>query len=91
MRLSEVASSSTPSRAGILVLLGKILKKHSGLLISSLMQQLQFGRRFFHGFDTWSQADLSYKSLNQVNPEDDIDEDSGEQEVTEATTTEADE
>jgi hypothetical protein len=69
-----VASSSILSKAGILALLGKILKKHSGLLISSLMLQLQSGKRSFHGFDAWSQADLSYKSLNQVNPEDDIDE-----------------
>lgn len=31
-------------------------------------------KSFLARFDEWSLADLSYKSLNQVNPEDDIDE-----------------
>lgn len=74
MKLFVVVSSSTPSKAGILVQLGKILRRTSGLLISSLMQLLRSGNLSFHGFDAWSQADLAYKSLNQVNPEEDINE-----------------
>lgn len=74
MRLFVVVSSSTPSKAGILAPLGKIQRRTSGHLISSLMQLLRFGNLSFHGFDAWSQADLAYKSLNQVNPEDDMNE-----------------